>query len=108
ELVVTAIQRLNVDMKVWIGVWLDANQTTNARQTAELWNILDNFDHKYFEGVAVGNEVLYREELTQYELISIMQEVRKNLTTRGIKLPVGTSDLGSNWDATMAGAVDVL
>lgn len=109
EMVFHAIDALQIDMKVWIGVWLDGNQTTNTRQVNELYNILDMKEHhKKIEGIAVGNEVLFSKYLTQTQLLNYIDGVRSNLTTLGLKFPVGTSDLGSNWDATMASKVDVL
>lgn len=109
EMVMHAIDRLEVDMKVWVGVWLDSNQTTNDRQLDHLYTLLSNDQyHDKFDGVAVGNEVLFAETLTEFQLFSIISEVRQNLTDLGYNIPVGTSDLGSNWNANMASKVDVL
>lgn len=109
EMVMHSIDRLGVDMKVWLGVWLDSNATTNTRQLAHLYTLLDNKGyHDKFDGVAVGNEVLFAESLTETQLFNIIDGVRTNLTTLGYHIPVGTSDLGSNWNSKMASQVDVL
>ncbi|RPA82011.1 glycoside hydrolase [Ascobolus immersus RN42] len=109
ELVMTAIERLEVDMKVWVGVWIDDNEETNKRQIDELWNILDKHDPKLIEGIAVGNEVLFREEKTIEELIDIIKDVRAGLKKRNITgIPIGSSDLGSAWREDLAESVDVL
>ena len=109
EMVLHAIDALGVDMKVWIGVWLDGNSTTNTRQLDHLYTLLSDVKHHdKYAGVAVGNEVLFAKTLTQTQLFNIISEVRRNLTTLGYNIPVGTSDLGSNWKVEMASQVDVL
>ncbi|TGZ78313.1 glycoside hydrolase [Ascodesmis nigricans] len=109
SLIFHAIDALSIDLTVWIGVWLDSNVTTNTRQLSQLYTTLsDTTHHSKIEGIAVGNEVLFAEYMTQSELLSFISGVKSNLTTLGLDFPVGTSDLGSNWDATMAAGVDVL
>lgn len=103
EMVLTAIDRLDLpDMKVWLGVWLGTNETTNSRQVKQMYNILDNYDAKRFKGIIIGNEVLYREDLTETELLSVITDVKSELKKKSIDLPIATSDLGDNWTAEMA------
>lgn len=108
EMVLHAIDVLGVSMKIWLGVWLDYNTTTNTRQLNHLYTLLANYPADRFEGIAVGNEVLFREDLTETQLFGTIADVRTNLTALSINLPVGTSDLGSNWKSTMVPYVDVL
>ncbi|KAA8913943.1 glycoside hydrolase family 17 protein [Sphaerosporella brunnea] len=109
ELVLHAIDALQINMTVWAGVWLDNNQTTNTRQLNHLYTLLaDSKNRDKFAGVAVGNEVLFAKTLTETQLFDVIDGVRSNLTSLGYNLPVGTSDLGSNWNADMAAKVDVL
>ncbi|ESZ99412.1 hypothetical protein SBOR_0174 [Sclerotinia borealis F-4128] len=108
ELVLHAIDQLGLNgtVKVWLGVWQDSNATTNTRQLEQLYSIFDTHGPSSFIGVIVGNEVLYREDMTATELVSIIGDVKSNMTTRGIHLPVASSDLGDNWTAELANAVD--
>jgi exo-beta-1,3-glucanase (GH17 family) len=109
EMVLHAIDRLQpIDMKVWIGVWLNNNETTNTRQVNQLWSILDNYGTKYVKGIIVGNEVLYRQDLTLAQLTTYITGVRANLTSRGFNLPVASADLGDNWTSALADVVDVV
>lgn len=110
EMVIHAIQQLKLQntMKLWISVWLDKNATTNDRQLSQLYSILDEYDDTYFQGVIVGNEVLFREDMTITELTTVMDSVRSNLTTKGHNLPVATSDLGSAWTAELSASSDYL
>ncbi|CZT23985.1 related to endo-beta-1,3-glucanase of the cell wall [Ramularia collo-cygni] len=110
ELVLEAISRLEMQdtMKVWIGVYLDGNSTTNDRQIAHMWDLLDNYPHDSFAGLIVGNEVLYSKYMTASELGDTLEEIRKNATAKGINLPVATADLGDNWDTALAATSDIV
>ncbi|KAF1816258.1 glycoside hydrolase, partial [Eremomyces bilateralis CBS 781.70] len=109
QLVLHAIDRLALkDMKVWLGVWLDTNQTTNDRQMSQMWDILDEYGDDPFEGLVVGNEILFRKDMTESQLGLFLQNVKSNLTSKGVKLPLATSDLGSSWTTTLATYVDVI
>lgn len=110
EMVLHAIDRLELkDMKVWLGVWLGNNDTTNARQLNRAYSVLGERGADPFAGIIVGNEVLYRKDLTELELASVLQSVRANLTAKGLAaLPLATSDLGDNWTPALARQVDVV
>jgi len=95
-------------MKVWLGVWLGDNSTTNDRQVKQMHQIIDDFPGERFKGIIIGNEVLYREELTETELMKVVNETRTHLKQKGSELPVATSDLGDNWTAEMAQQVDAV
>jgi exo-beta-1,3-glucanase (GH17 family) len=60
------------------------------------------------KGVAVGNEVLFRKDLTATQLKNTISSVRTNMTSRNVNLPVASSDLGDNWTTDLASAVDVV
>ncbi|KAF2175198.1 glycoside hydrolase family 17 protein [Zopfia rhizophila CBS 207.26] len=109
EMVLHAIDRLELtDMKVWLGVWLGNNDTTNERQVSHMWKLLDETDSKKFRGIIVGNEVLFRQDLTETELLKVITDIKSNLTDKKIDLPIATSDLGDNWTADMATKVDIV
>lgn len=114
EMVLHAIDRLELtDMRLWLGVWIDTNSTTNDRQLSQLYDILDNrSDHSIFKGAIVGNEALYRAGDTISEarknLISHMKKVRQHFSDHNIDIKVATSDLGDNWDETLTKASDVV
>jgi len=110
EMVIHAIDRLELKgtVKIWLGVWQDNNATTNERQLNQMWNILDKYDHDYFKGVIVANEILFREQMTIWSLGQLLEEVRLNMTGKGYSLPVATSDLGDRWDATLASKSDAI
>lgn len=108
QMLIHAIDRLEIKdtMKIWLGVWLDSNDTTTDRQIAQTWTILDDYGCDYFKGIIIGNEVLYREDLTSTQLLTHITEFRKNITDHKCKLPVAMADLGDNWTADMATKVD--
>ena len=91
-MVLDAIQDLKVDVTVFIGVWVDTNSTTLNRQLKAMYDILKKYPPTLIEGIAVGNEVLFRQDLTETQLISLIREVRTNVTSMnlGKALPICT------------------
>lgn len=109
EMVLHSIDRLSLtDMKVWLGIWLGSNDTTNARGLGAMNEILSKNGADPFAGVIIGNEVLFREDLTETELSQILADAKKNLTANKIDLPLATADLGDDWTAGLASEVDVV
>ncbi|AEO65540.1 1ea29e19-f61a-4fbe-885c-c73c3a43b09b [Thermothielavioides terrestris] len=110
EMLIHAIDRLNLKgkVKIWLGVWQDNNATTNERQLSQMWNIVDKYDAEYFMGAIVANEILFRQQMTVTQLGELLDEVRTNMTRRGLSLPVATSDLGDNWTPTLASQSDAI
>ena len=112
EMVLHAIKNLQLDdMKVWMGVWIDTNQTTSDRQLKQMYKILDDVqDHSIFKGVIIGNEALYRagedKAQSEQELITILSNARQEFSSRGYGLPIATSDLGDNWNANLVEYTD--
>ncbi|KAH7136693.1 glycoside hydrolase superfamily [Dactylonectria estremocensis] len=109
QMLLHAIDRLKLtDTKVWLGVWQDGNETTNARQLEQMWDILDEYGEDPFEGVIVANEILFREEMTITQLGTILDDVRTNFSDKGYSLPVATSDLGDDWTSALAADSDYI
>ncbi|KAH7392394.1 glycoside hydrolase superfamily [Phaeosphaeria sp. MPI-PUGE-AT-0046c] len=110
QMLIHAIDQLDIknSMKLWLGVWLDSNDTTTQRQIQQTWTILDDYGCDYFKGIIIGNEVLFREDLTATQLLSHVSDFRKNITAHKCSLPVAMADLGDNWTADMATKVDVV
>jgi exo-beta-1,3-glucanase (GH17 family) len=114
EMTLHAIDRLGLkDMKVWLGVWIDTNQTTTDRQLAQMYKIIDETaDHSIFKGAIIGNEALYRAGVdkasSEASLIQILTDVKANFTAQGWNIPVATSDLGDNWNEQLVAVVDIV
>ncbi|CAD6501901.1 BgTH12-02146 [Blumeria graminis f. sp. triticale] len=110
EMVIHSIERLGLSqqVKIWMGVWLDKNVTTNTRQLSQMYDIFNQYGPVLFKGVIVGNEVLFRQDMTTSELGEILSDVKANLTAKDITLPVASSDLGDDWTAELASKTDIL
>ncbi|KAK3719909.1 hypothetical protein LTR37_004032 [Vermiconidia calcicola] len=98
----------NDTVKVWLGVWLGDNSTTNTRQLNQMYTILDSYPASHFAGVIVGNEVLYREDITITQLANEISKVKAKLAEKGVSLPVATSDLGDDWTPALAADSDIV
>ncbi|KAK4211058.1 endo-beta-1,3-glucanase [Rhypophila decipiens] len=110
QMVIHAIEVLELKdtVKVWLGVWQDKNATTNKRQLEQMWDILDEYGDEPFKGIIVANEILFREQMTAWELGTLLDSVRTKLKAKNINLPVATSDLGDKWDSTLASKSDYI
>ena len=107
QMVLHAIDKLSLpDMKVWLGVWLDNNSTTSNRGLDAMYQIISQYGVSPFAGVIVGNEVLYRKDMTETQLSDLLGGVRTNFTNQKIDLDIATSDLGDNWVAALTDNVD--
>lgn len=104
EMVIHAVRQLKLekDVKIWLGVWQDGNDTTNSRQLEQMWTILDQYGSEPFEGLIVANEILFRKEMSISSLASVLSDVRRKLASKNINLPVATSDLGDDWTTELA------
>ena len=63
-------------LKVMAGAWLSDNKEKNEE---EIENLIQLAKEGFADLVAVGNEVLYREELTEAELLDYIYRVKKEL-----------------------------
>ncbi|CAG8488034.1 12416_t:CDS:1 [Funneliformis caledonium] len=105
-----AIKLLKLDMTIVPTIWVDDNDTTYKRQHDTLIDMVKKYGIDNIDGVSVGNEVLFRKEVTPEKLYGRMADVRKEINSMGFnkKLPVFTSDLGSNVDAAYVAANDIM
>ena len=109
DMILDSLDRLQItDMKLWLGVWLDKNQTTNDRGMNAMWDILSRKGQDPFAGVIIGNEVLFRQDMTEQQLSNLVEGVRKNFTSQKINLPIAVADLGDNWNSALVKDVDVV
>lgn len=72
-------------LKTMVGAWLGENQAINEDEIA---NVIRIAKDGYADLVAVGNEVLYREDLTEDELLKYIIQVKKAIPG----IPVGYVD----------------
>lgn len=63
-------------LKVMVGAWLSDNKELNE---IEIKNLIKVAKAGHADLVAVGNEVLYREELTEEELLEYIYQVKEQL-----------------------------
>lgn len=80
----------------------------SLRQLSDMRSIVRQFPHRMFDSILVGNEVLFRNELSLSELTAYIEYVRDYLESQGISdLPVGTSDIGSKLSLDLLEKVQV-
>ena len=73
-------------IKTFVGAWLGNDAEINKKEIAGLIKLANE---GYVDIAAVGNEVMYRQDLSEEELLSFINEVKEKITT---DVPVGYVD----------------
>ncbi len=76
----------DMGLKTLVGAWLGTDADKNRQ---EVDNLIELAHQGAVDVAAVGNEVLYREDLSEGELLDFMAEVRKRLPA---EIPMGYVD----------------
>ncbi|KAH7056238.1 glycoside hydrolase superfamily [Linnemannia elongata] len=95
---IDAIQRLNLDLQVVVGIWIDKDTATFTRQTEEFYAVVAKYGWANIIGVSVGNEVMFDQVEPLPNLIAQITAVKNKVVQLGYpEIPVFTSDLeGAN------------
>jgi len=75
----------NAGLKTLVGAWLGSDKEKNRQ---EIDNLVKLAREGYVDVAAVGNEVLYRDDLSEEELLEYIEEVKEKLPD----IPVGYVD----------------
>ncbi|RKP07679.1 glycoside hydrolase superfamily, partial [Thamnocephalis sphaerospora] len=109
DLSIQAVDLLKVDISLVLTIWVDKNAETYDRQVKTLMDTLKKHGSKRIIGVSVGNEALYREDVTASDLSSRLNKIRTQLSAAGYSgIPVYTTDLANNYNDQLATASDAL
>jgi exo-beta-1,3-glucanase (GH17 family) len=77
-------------LKVTVGIWLDKDAKRNEREIRSAIDLVRK--NRNVNGVVVGNETIYRDELKVPDLIKIIQQVKREV---GGQVPVTTGEIWS-------------
>lgn len=108
EYVLNAFIDLDVNMTLSLGVWVDRSVEGSTRQLDEMQKLTLRYPPHYIDSILIGNEVLFRGDMSESELISYIVKTKDFLRQNDIDIPVGTSDIGSKWTPRLGSIVDVL
>jgi len=98
DLVFEALKILNINMGVALTIWVDNNATTYQRQLDSFWNVTKIYGFSNIIGVAVGNEAVYRKEISLDDLVSRIADMKSKLAAAGHpEIPVYTTEI-NNFD----------
>src|ERR1051326_1535777 len=88
-------------LKVTVGAWISKDKERNEREIAAAIDLARH--NSNVDALVVGNETIYREEMTLSELIALIKDVK-----RSSPVPVTTGEIGSVWlqHPELASAVD--
>ena len=77
-------------LRVTVGAWIDKDKNRNEREMRAVVDLSKR--HSNINGIFVGNETIYRDELKVPELIKLIQKVK-----RQVNVPVTTGEIYSVW-----------
>ncbi len=77
-------------LKVSVGAWIGKDGARNAREIRSAINLARH--NSNVDAIIVGNETIYRGELTIKQLIALIRKVK-----RSSPVPVTTGEIGSVW-----------
>lgn len=93
DYLVEATENYNLDMKIAMGIWISDDENENAIQIEDAKSILQKYHPRHFDYIFVGNEVLFRNDLSQNVLIGYMNDLQSFLQTNKVNIPVGTCEI---------------
>ncbi|WRT66715.1 uncharacterized protein IL334_003678 [Kwoniella shivajii] len=118
-LVLQAIQDTKVNMTVWLGIYVDSNETAYTSQVSAVSDALKTYGTDHVSGVTVGNEYILNtagtDSLTSSVYLAAVKtiadkitEVNTTVQALGLSkaLPIGTSDAGSVMSETLGEGID--
>jgi exo-beta-1,3-glucanase (GH17 family)/cellulose synthase/poly-beta-1,6-N-acetylglucosamine synthase-like glycosyltransferase len=90
-------------LRVTLGAWIDKHQDRNEREIRSAIELAKR--HSNINGVFVGNETIYRGELSVSDLIKLIQTVKRSTT-----VPVSTGEIWNVWleHPELASSVDFI
>lgn len=77
-------------LRATIGAWIDKHQDRNEREIRSVIELAKR--HSNVNGIFVGNETIYRDEIKVPELIKLIQRVKRQTT-----VPVTTGEIWNVW-----------
>ncbi|CAG8811548.1 8095_t:CDS:2 [Cetraspora pellucida] len=105
-----AIIKLKLNMTIVPTIWIDDNDTTYQRQYDLLFHLVKKYGVDKIDGISVGNEVIFRQNIPIQTLYNRISDVRTKINSMDFNkiMPVFTSDIGSNVDKAFVAAVDTV
>ncbi|KAJ1984826.1 hypothetical protein H4R33_004242 [Dimargaris cristalligena] len=107
DVIFAALAKLNSNVKVIVGLWLKDTAARYDAEVAKFKELLAKYPGR-ISGVAVGNEMLHSGKGTREDLIARIQSLRGDSAVVAAKVPVGTFDVDTTWDASLANACDFI
>lgn len=111
EILLDAIQHMNLNMTIAMGVWIGADNKANKQQMDTMKKIIARLADplRLINSIYIGNEVLFRQDKSKHELIDYIKDAKDFLKMLHIEdIPVGTAEVGSLIDMELVEVCDVV
>ncbi|KAI5965583.1 btgC [Candida pseudojiufengensis] len=111
DLVLDAIDHMNLNMTLAMGVWIGSDDEVNKQQMNLMKKVVARLPEpsRLINSIFIGNEVLFREDKTENELIEYILDAKNYLKMMHIDdIAVGTSEIGSLISSNLLKNCDVV
>lgn len=106
--ILNGIHQMGLNMTLMLGVWIGEHSEGNEEQIKQAKSLLYAFPSRYFESVMIGNEALYRGDISEAKLIEAITDMKEFLAKKRIDVPVGTCEMGSFVTETLLENLDIV
>lgn len=106
--ILNGMHQMGLNMTIMLGVWIGENSDENELQLKQAKSLLSTYPLRYFESVMIGNEALYRGDISEAKLIDAIQEMKEFLANQKLNVPVGTCEMGSFITEKLLGSLDIV
>jgi len=77
----------DMGMKTMAGAWINSDKENNEK---EIQNLINNINNGYVDIAVIGNETIYRDDISESDLIAYIQKVRDAIT---VDVPISTVEV---------------
>lgn len=108
DYILDGIQHLKLNMTVMMGIWINGNQTEDKVQFEKAQQLLQRYPAHLFSSVMIGDEAIYRGDITEAKLIELIKSMKKFMAQKKLDIPVGTCELGPFVSGALLDTLDVV
>lgn len=108
EHIIEAIETLNLDLTILLGLQINSDETSNAKEVEEAKRILLGNPQQRFEAVFVGSDSISSGFTNEHRIVELMRDLQEVLNSNNLSIPVGTADIGTSFSKGLVRNSDIV
>ena len=98
-----------IQLGIYAGIWVSSGATRFQQDLNEFVEAVKACSNKKcVQGVSVGNEELFNNNMSESQLVDYINQVRDRLKQEGLDIPIYTTDTDDKFTSDLANACDVV